>query len=443
MEEKRECEKMRFYRTGEVVTDIGIIAFKSFLEEMKLKYNVDLSIKLENNYLEISKIENFSNIYTNFIWEKLKEKSDQQKEKEKEKEGENKEIFLPYLRNSGKFGKNSGSEKTAKENFEKLIDVVILLITGNIDEVKEKYKLEDKCTVCRNHITTGQDINNKERKISKYTYSFLGRERNTFSNYGKENIRVCFMCEFLYLNFLIFVNMGNYNILFTENLKELEFFNYKMNLFRDFTEIGFYKKMIEYNKRDFKIYRMNTDPNKGIIIKLVNILDFKKLIEHLKSMYIIEKFNIKTGDKSNLKKQIEMNNIGYVKEFLLSNIFVSEGYLQKIENIQLFLKFLTIGGKIMEEKNYDVFFTCGQVLSQEIGLDSEGKKSSQERVAFKLIKLMQSDNRARILEEIMHLLVVNKVKIPFKFSEVIMKSDRDNMHYALGRFIEGLMNNKK
>ena len=39
---------MRFYRTGEVATDIGIIAFKNFLEDMKLKKDVDFLVKLEN-----------------------------------------------------------------------------------------------------------------------------------------------------------------------------------------------------------------------------------------------------------------------------------------------------------------------------------------------------------------------------------------------------------
>ena len=45
--------------------------------------------------------------------------------------------------------------------------------------------------------------------------------------------------------------------------------------------------------------------------------------------------------------------------------------------------------------------------------------------------------------EIINLFVVNKVEIPFKFSEIIVKEDRDNLHFAVGRFIEGLLNNKE
>ncbi len=159
--------------------------------------------------------------------------------------------------------------------------------------------------------------------------------------------------------------------------------------------------------------------------------------------YIIEKFNIKTGEKTNLKKQIDSENIENVKEVLLGSILIPDGNNQKIENSKLFLEFLKIGGNILEEKKYDEFFKQGKSISKEIGLDNEGKKSAQERIAFKLIKLIQSDNRARILSEIMNLIVVNKVEFPKDFSEVIMKKDRDNLHFAVGRFIEGLMNNKE
>ncbi len=423
---------MRFYRTGEVATDIGIIAFKNFLEDMKLKKDVDFLVKLENNYLEVEEIKDFTILYTDYTWEKLKEKN----------EDKNKEAYLPYLRNSGKFGANSGSESKARENFRKIIKFTLELI-NNSEELEEYQIQESNCNICKIYRFTGLDINQKPRITSKYIYSFLGSESNTYSNYGNEKIGVCFVCEFLYLNFLIYSSIGNYNLIYTENLKELEFLNYKINLFKDFSDLGFQQKMAEYNKNNLKIYRMTPDPNKGILIKLVNYTNFEKLKENLKMSYIIEKFNIKTGEKTNLKKQIDSENIENVKEVLLGSILIPDGNNQKIENSKLFLEFLKIGGNILEEKKYDEFFKQGKSISKEIGLDNEGKKSAQERIAFKLIKLIQSDNRARILSEIMNLIVVNKVEFPKDFSEVIMKKDRDNLHFAVGRFIEGLMNNKE
>lgn len=423
---------MRFYRTGEVATDIGIIAFKNFLEDMKLKKDVDFLVKLEKNYLEVEEIKDFEILYTDYIWDKLKEKN----------EDKSKDVYLPYLRNSGKFGANSGSESKARENLKKIIKFTLGLI--NSKEELEEYQIQDNnCNICRTYKFTGLDINQKPRITSKYIYSFLGSESNTYSNHGNEKIGVCFVCEFLYLNFLIYASMGNYNLIYTENLKELEFLNYKINLFKDFSDLGFQQKMAEYNKNNLKIYKMYPDPNKGILVKLVNYTNFNKLKENLKMSYIIEKFNIKTGEKTNLKKQIDSENIENVKEVLLGSILIPEGNNQKIENNKLFLEFLKIGGKILEEKNYDEFFKRGKEVSKAIGVDGEGKKSVQERIAFKLIKLMQSDNRARILSEIMNLFIVNKVEIPFKFSEAIVKGDRDNLHFAVGKFIEGLMNNKE
>lgn len=426
---------MRFYRTGEVVTDIGIIAFKNLLEEMCEREKLNFSISLENNYLEVKEIEDFPVKYTNFIWKKLQEKKDEQEEIKKEDKG----TFVPYLRNSGKFGANAGSETVARENFKKLINLVGHITRKETEVLAEYGRQEDTCSICKTHHTTKIDINEKERKTSKYIYSFLGSEQNSYSNYGKENIKVCFVCEFLYLNFLIFANMGNYNIVYTESLKELDFFNYKINLFKDTSDLGFYQKMVEFNKRNLKVYRMNPDPNKGIMMKLISNTNFGELITNMRRVYLLERFSIKSGDRTNLKRQIEVKNNEYVKEYLLSKIFEPEGERQKVENVTIFLKFIKTGGKIMEERNFDDFFFKGQNLSAKLKAD-DAKTTAQERIAFRLIKLMQSDNRARILEEIMHLLVVNKIEIPFKFSEVVMKADRDNLHYAVGRFIEGIMN---
>lgn len=416
---------MKIYRTGEIVPDIGIVHFKNILNQMKLD-----NIELTSNYLYLPKIEIHELIQ--FLWKNIFEKD-----------------YVPYIRNSPKFGSNSVGEREPYVNFRKNLEeqlniILELLSSNNNANILKQYGPTKKCSICNRFHGTEYDINNKkqwqnkekERKISKYIYSFLGSENNTFSNYTNRNIEICFVCEFLVVLFLSYIDKNeNRYLVYSNNLQLLDFINYKSTILSELNDVGILRKLSDFNNYNMKIYRTTIDRNKGVILDFVKNLDVKKIKNTIRNIALINEYNTNWSNKENLKKEIFSENYNQVKSFFLNNIN-DENIFNMAQNLSVYLKY--IGGNDMSEE-YQGWYKKGLELGKNVISGNKDKKAIQ-KIAFKLINLLQSMDRSTLLDEIMHLFVVNNMGFPYKVSNIIMEKDKDELHYAVGKLIEGLLN---
>lgn len=491
----KTIESLFFYRTGEVTRDIGLIYFYKILKEIKENIYPNIEIELSSNYLKIEGFE--SNIFYDYIIntkiyhiflkgikEQFKNKIDVSllenikidnfidkiRDIEGLKDIDIKGIekrfsskYFPYVRNSGKYGVNSGGEENFHKNLKKIIELMAELNVKNDEERKQLLKeyepMDNKCIICHEYYPTKLDITHKnekkERKNSKYNYLFMGAEKNnTFNNYGKSESSICFVCEFMNLMTLLYISLEKPSILaYTDDLKSLEFINHKLMVrASEFNEKSLYKKLSKFRDVKIRTYDIITDSNKGIIIKFGNILKIRNLITNLKLYDIVENYNYsrETAIKMSLcKKFIRSNNLLAMQMILLNDLLVIVDKESKhdlkvrdtIDNIKSYLKLLDFK---CEEGNLKVddrsFTMLGIELGKRLNEDDKNSSSIKKTIAFRLNQMLKSDNRQAIFESLMHLIINNGISIPKNFSWIVMKSKTDELHYCIGKFFEGFLN---
>lgn len=478
---------IRFYRSGEIVRDIGIVYLYKILNDS------EENVILTNNFLEIKNV-NTEKLYDLIINKKLfeiainginselkkkkmdildiksininnyKSKIEKMNLKDKDKKDFLKKIenqYIPYLRNSGKFGANAQSVNNFHKNFKEIIDIVFNKYSDN--ELDSKYeKINTQCNICHSDEIYKYDITHKkekkERTTSKYLYSFMGSEKNMFNNFGKDNSnKICFECEFLNIMFLFYINENrSKDLIYVENLKMIDFFNYQFNLSSNYLgEKGYLSNLSKYRNFKFRIYSLEIDSNKGVLVKLNSTLNILSLMKNLKLKTLIDNFHF-SNDESNIKKilylSVDYSNFNYVLFTFLNNlIYKEEGNFKRytLENINIFLNFINIQNHEKEENKMPLetikyfndnnnFRASGYKLGQLI--PDENKKT----IIYKLNNYLKSQNRKGILETIIHLLATNsKITIPKDLADTIMNSKENDLYYNVGLFIEGLLQNKK
>lgn len=488
----RKIEKYKFYRTGEVVADIGIIELYDILQGMKHTYkNENLDISLESNSLMIEGLEpevlykyiiehEIFQVFLNGtkddfrekgleedVIEKLdvenfKETIDKSSLKEKDKEFYmdkfNKKYF-PYVRNSGKYGVNSGAEENFHENFKQLIDIVFEINNKKEDEqrkILEKYEPSDeKCMICHTNVATRLDITHKdeekERVNSKYNYSFFGAEKSTFNNYGEVKNSICFECEFLNLMFLLYISRKRPQVLgYTDDLYFLHYVNnnlmLKKRLYKDW---AFQLKLGKMKGKGIRLYDVITDSNKGVILTFQSLTDYEELIQDIELIHITDNYNYshdKALMRDKCKKYIRYKNYEALRDILLSDILCpgnenNEEILSNIINYQKFINILNSmqegGGCFMDDNG---FYKFGENLkSTMISSSDEEAKNNRKNIALRITNMLKADDRAGIFDFLTHLIIVNGVEMPYKYSETILNSSKNELHYCIGKFLEGFL----
>lgn len=494
--EVNKIEKYKFYRKGEIVADIGIIELYDILQEMKYTYETEenLYIRLEANCLIVEGLEleilykyiieyEIFQVFLSGVRDELKKKGldaatieklnignfkeiiIQSNLKEKDKElyldKYNKKYF-PYVRNSGKYGTNSGSEENFKHNFKQLIDLMFKINNKKDDEqreILEKYKpLDEKCTVCHANITTRLDITHKdeekERINSKYNYSFFGSEKSTFNNYGEIKNSICFECEFFNLMFLLYISRKRPQVLgYTDDLYFLHYINNNLMLKkRMYQDAAFQLKLGKLKGRGIRLYDVVTDSNKGVILTFQSLTDYENLIRNVELMHIVNNYyysHDKALMKDRCKKYIGYKNYEALRNTLVSNILSvdSEDNREILSNIINYQKFISIlnliqwgGGCSVEDKGF--YKLGGSLKLAMMPFSEEEAKDNRKNVALRITNMLKADERAGMFDFIMHLIIVNNVEMPYKYSEAILDSTKNELHYYIGKFLEGFLKNK-
>ncbi|GAE90643.1 hypothetical protein [Acetivibrio straminisolvens] len=423
----RKISKLRFYRSGEIVRDLGIVYFYTILQEMKSYYNKDYEITLTDNFLEFV-CDDYSEVYQYIINVKVFEnfmkgvKAELQKKKinedffrdvnignfiemvasldqlnttEKEKlKNSFKSKYMPYIRNSPKYGANSQSEKNFHKNFNELVRLVFELNGKELEdqiEILDKYKSSgDICCICHSVYSTKFDISHKSeqktREVSKYNYMFMGAENSTFNNYGNAQSSVCFVCEFFNLMFLLYFSLVQpRTISYVDSLQNIYFFNQKINnLLKLYNDQGFYKKLSQYNAKNIRLYSIKSDPNKGLILKMEQVLKYDEFIKQIELYHIINQLSISSDASANmqeLKRLVISRNYKVLKDIFISIVLYfdrKEGkrtlnITRTVSNIRLLLEMLKIEygeeGKnwpkiikhsLMQAKNWEAKFQMKQ-----------------------------------------------------------------------------------
>lgn len=493
----KKISRLRFYRSGEIVRDIGIVYFYNILQEMEVYYDKEYELTLTDNFLEfichdysevcqyIINVKVFEN-YMKSVKSKLRKKKINEdvvqnatienfieiidsldglemSEKEDIKDGFDSK-FIPYIGNSSKYGsRNSQSEENFHKNFNELVRLVFELNSKELDEqiqILDKYKpSEDICCICHSVYSTKFDITHRcgqsPRKVSKYNYMFMGAENNTFNNYGKDQSSVCFVCEFLNLMFLLYFSLKQPKILsYVDSLRNIDFFNSKINnLMILYDERGFYKKLSQYNAKNILLYSIQPDSKKGLILKMEQAMKYEEYIKQIELYHIINQFSISSDssiNKQELKKMIISRNYRSIKDILLSILQYfdrKDGHrtlnvTKTLSNIKLLLEVLKMEydqkGENNLSKNYETFFYAGKNLGKKI--PSEAKNT----LGFKLIQMLKADNRDGIVKLLYHYFIANNVPIPVCFSKGILDvEDPIELTYNVGVFLEGFFINKK
>lgn len=467
--------KVKFYLSGDIVRDIGIIYFSEILNCMGINYELNKNY-LEFDYVEPSLIADY--ILNNLIFEVFKVGK---REKLKEKLGdlcdlsiENFEKYIndsnisikekcdlmkefnnrrfPYMRNSSKFGLN-----TTLENMEKnLRELVNIVFKSNIGVKKidlNKFKEKDIiCNVCNINKITELDITLNKKIDSKLTFLFRGTEKSGFRNNGHDEGNICFECEFLNLMCLLYINLEKPNTLaYVNNLRELWFVNYKLMLRRKiYSDKAFYSKLLHEKVSALRIYDFYIDTNKGVILKFNSIVDYKKLIKKIEFMDIIDNYNF-TRDAMKLieigKNMVNNDSIEAFRELLLDNLIniKSEGASREIDNksslynLMSYMKFLWIindkGENQMnrfKEENY-IYSRAGKELSCK--MDDPGKRN----FVFRVIQSLKSNDKNNLFQTIMHTLASYEVHIESGFVEGIMQQGELELNTNVGLFVQELM----
>ncbi len=491
----RKISKLRFYRSGEIVRDLGIVYFYTILQEMKSYYNKDYEITLTDNFLEFV-CDDYSEVYQYIINVKVFEnfmkgvKAELQKKKinedffrdvnignfiemvasldqlnttEKEKlKNSFKSKYMPYIRNSPKYGANSQSEKNFHKNFNELVRLVFELNGKELEdqiEILDKYKSSgDICCICHSVYSTKFDISHKSeqktREVSKYNYMFMGAENSTFNNYGNAQSSVCFVCEFFNLMFLLYFSLVQpRTISYVDSLQNIYFFNQKINnLLKLYNDQGFYKKLSQYNAKNIRLYSIKSDPNKGLILKMEQVLKYDEFIKQIELYHIINQLSISSDASANmqeLKRLVISRNYKVLKDIFISIVLYfdrKEGkrtlnITRTVSNIRLLLEMLKIEygeeGKNLA-KDYKTFFDAGKKLGSKI--PNEAKNT----LGFKLIQMLKVDNRDGIIKLLYHHFIANNIAIPVYFSKGILDVDDSvELTYNVGVFLEGLFINQK
>ncbi|MDN5343643.1 MAG: hypothetical protein PWP28_2523 [Oceanotoga sp.] len=474
-------KNIKFFRTGEIVRDIGIVNLYRILK------NEDYNAVLKDNYLEINGI-NSRNFYRIIVenvlfkiaidginieltkgkkelinkdninfenYKKFVDNSDYDDKTKKMIINKIESQYIPYLRNSGKFGANAGNVENFHNNLKKFLEIVF-------EEKSEEFlnneyeKIETKCSICHNNYVYKYDITHKEekkeRKTSKYLYSFMGSENNMFNNYGQDlGSNICFECEFFNIMFLLYINENrNSELIYVESLKLMEFFNYKYNLIsRELRNKGFLSSLSDYRNNRFKLYGIERDSNKGIIINLNSVLDINNMIKSLKIKAIIDSFYITSSTKKELYRLVDYKNYNIILKYFLANLIFQDEKEKSIDmiktknNVRIFLKFIKFlyGGDLeMSEEKIKYFEDNNKFRSSGYSLGKILNVESKKSIIYKLNNYLKTLNRKGLLEMIIHLLTVNSdAVLPKDLANSIMKSTENDLYYNVGLFIEGLL----
>ncbi len=493
----RTIEKYRFYRTGDVVADIGIIELYDILQEMKSTYETEgnWDITLEANCLAVEGLKpktlydyiiehEIFQVFLNGIRDDLNKKGLEEVVVEKLNIGNFKEIisqsslkekdkefyldkfskkYFPYVRNSGKYGANSGSEENFHYNFKELIDLVFKINNKNDDEQRDilkKYEpIDEKCTVCHTNIATRLDITHKDEKKerinSKYNYSFFGSEMSTFNNYGECKNSICFECEFLNLMFLLYISRKRPKVLgYTDDLYFLRYINNNLMLKkRIYEDAAFQLKLGKLKGKGIRLYDVITDSNKGVILTFQILTEYEKLIQDVELIHIADNYNYshdKALMRDRCKQYIRYKNYEALRDTLISNIlsFASEDNEEILLNIKNYQKFINIlnsiqeGGGCFMKDNY--FSKLGENLKKNMVSSSDEEiNNNRKNIALRITNMLKADDRAGMFDFLTHLIIVNNVEMPNEYSETILNSSKNELHYCVGKFLEGFLNNKK
>jgi len=492
-----EISKLRFYRSGEIVRDLGIVYLSTILQEMEVHYNKNYKIELTDNFLEFE-CDDYSEVYQYIINVKVFEcfiknvKSELEKKKMGEEFFQNvnvdnflimvdsldelnktekdklknsfKSKYMPYIRNSPKYGWNSQDEENFHKNFKELVRLVFELNGKELEEqiqILDKYKSSgDVCCICHSVYTTEFDITHKSeqktREVSKYNYMFMGAENSTFNNYGNAQSSVCFVCEFFNLMFLLYFSLTQpKTISYVDSLKNIDFFNLKINnLMKLYNEQGFYKKLSQYNSKNIRLFSIKSDPNKGLILKMEQVLKYDEFIKQIELYHIINQLSISSDtsvDKQGLKRIVISRNYKSLKNILISVVLCfdrKEGkrvldVTKTVSNIRLLLEVLKIEcgkeeGRGLSKEHKKIFFDAGKKLGNKI--PNEAKST----LGFRLIQMLKVDNRDGIIKLLYHNFIVNNLPIPVGFSKGILDvEDTIELTYNVGEFLEGLFVSQK
>lgn len=477
--------------------DLGIVYFYNILQEMESYYNKDYKIVLTDNFLEFI-CDDYSEVYQYIIDVKVFEnfmkgvkvklrkmgisedlfqnatvdnfikivnslESFENKDKEDLKNDFGSK-FIPYIGNSPKYGiRNSGGEDNFHKNFNELVRLVFELSGKEFEKqvkVLEKYKSSGNiCCICHSVYSTEFDITHKSeqktREVSKYNYMFMGAENSTFNNYGNAQSSVCFVCEFFNLMFLLYFSLIQpKTISYADSLQNICFFNLKINnLMKMYNEQGFYKKLSQYNAKNIRLYSIKSDPNKGLILRMEQVLKYDEFIKQMELCHIINQLSISSDtsvDKQELNRLIISRNYKSLKDVLISivlNFDRKEGkrtlnVTRTVSNIRLLLEVLKIEyaeeeGKDLS-KDYKTFFDAGRKLGSRI--PNEAKNT----LGYKLIQLLKVDNRDGIIKLLYHQFIANGIEIPRYFTKGILDvQDTVELTYNIGVFLEGFFINQK
>lgn len=491
--EVRTIEKYKFYRKGQVVADIGIIELYDILQGLKSTYETEenLDIRLEANCLVVDNLKpktlydyiiehEIFQVFLNGIRDNLNKKGLEEVVIEKLNIGNFKEIivqssleekdkefyldkfskkYFPYVRNSGKYGANSGSEENFHHNFRELIDLVFKMNNKNDDEQREilkKYEpIDEKCTVCHTNIATRLDITHKDEKKerinSKYNYSFFGSEKSTFNNYGEGKNSICFECEFLNLMFLLYISRKRPQVLgYTDDLYFLRYINNNLMLKkRIYQDAVFQLKLGKLKGKGIRLYDVITDSNKGVILTFQSLTDYEELIQDIELIHIVDNYNYshdKALMRDRCKKYIRYKNYEALRDTLISSIlsFGSEDKEEILSNITNYQKFINILNSIQEGGGSSVedngFYKLGERLKLTmISSSDEEAKNNRKNIALRITNMLKADDRAGIFDFLTHLIIVNNVEMPYKYSETILDSTKNELHYCIGKFLEGFL----
>lgn len=419
----KEINKIRFYRTGQLVRDIGIVSLYEYLKAIDKN---DLDLKLTDNYLEFNR----------FDIERLI------------KYMKSKDITsFPYIQNSKKFGNVNGPKDDRM--YENLKDIIKLAFEINRKSVEEQesilmdYEPSGQCTICNTYKATKKhysvkDNNLVERIGDKTLYTFLGSQSNTFNNYCMTYINICFVCELLSLFFLLYIDKFKLDMIaYCERLKDLYYINHRIMIRQKlYSSNAIYINLANLNTKSIRVYDIERHPKKGLLLKYNNSFDVSSLIKKLKLINIIEQFRFNEKNKNELKAYIKIlifnDNYTAVEQILIFNLLSNDlGNVKKYNltklNIELYNEFLEGG---FEVKNASSFSKIGGKLARKV--DEDKKKN----VSFRLTQLLKSDSREQLFNELLHLLISYEIEIPENFSYGILKADSIQLHYNIGKFLE-------
>lgn len=487
-------DTVRFYKSGDIVRDLGIIYLNKIIQKIEEKSNTDLNARLSGNYFEFDLID--PDVLSNYVLnneifsvfkknkypdlqkifeEEVAELSNDNylqmvKEKKLSKKDEQNLIKayegrrFPYIRNSGKYGGNTSLEKMT-ENFKRLTYVVVHSnkhIKQN-DNVLAEFEMdqESQCSICHINQVPAKDINLETRVNSKYNYLFQGSIYNTFNNYGNVKNTICFECEFLNLLCLLYLSLEKPNTLaYVNDLKNLEYVNYKLMLERrSHTDKSFYQKLGHERYENVKLYDFKVDAKKGIIIKMNSIVEYDELLGTIELLSIVDDFNFHkdSAENKNLGRLLVKNrNYDGLRNFLLSNVAYmdSDGGKRGLNiyntrsNVSQYIKCIdALRNKEEFALNEDygrtaAFKRMGKNLANKMG-DERSSDAKKRGLVFKLLQFLKANDRERILQIIMHTLTAYSVPLEKGMTDGIMKCNERELHKNIGTFIEELMGGKK